>query len=200
MKFPIVINKFRLGDRSERIAALADEWGCSVTVATARLLDAGLAAVDRDQRMTPDAIRAAFGKVYVPSPSMFYSKEAIAEAAKLVPGSTVNPETGDLQGMIDANDAVDALLGPWTPIEPNAPAFPDWPGKRMFDEAARHAVGQSLSVPGRLLTGDEVQAAILNGMPPARVDQSWWSSQPSQSDIDQAAFRAQYLGEFGAPI
>lgn len=54
------INKFRLGDRSERIAALADEWGCSVTVATTRLLDAGLAAVDRDHSMTPNAIRRAF--------------------------------------------------------------------------------------------------------------------------------------------
>ena len=55
-----MINKFRLGDRSERIAALADEWGCSVTVATTRLLDAGLAAVDRDQKLTPEAIRRAF--------------------------------------------------------------------------------------------------------------------------------------------
>lgn len=124
MRHPIVINKFRLGDRSERIAALADEWGCSVTVATARLIDAGLAAVDRDQRMTPDAIRAGFSEL---------DKYSIDDwvAQKSTPAAVARMFLPEV-----SMEAIEAAVDLFPPA-PQWPTLPDTPGKRMFDEAAR---------------------------------------------------------------
>lgn len=207
----IVLSKFRLGDKSERVAALADEWGCSVTVAVGRLLAAGLAAVDRDERMTPDAIRAGFAELDKMSIDDWVAQKSTPDAVRR--NYVVSPG-----GHIFNAKGVCAACGHKTTDDPDRCPLDIHPGEivdvvpagaanlnmRVYTRESLTQAVHSYDGPTSLSVASEISMEAIEAVeglfPPASA--ALWPSLPDTAGkrmFDEAAwhaFEAEYSGKF----